>query len=294
MVTSSHEAMHRIFQEDPGIFTRTFKKLRITFPDPVAVSMLPTDVTETRAVERRIDTLLRMDTADGGGYLLAVEAQGRKDPEKHGSWAYYLAHLYAKYALPPVLLVVCQDENTARWAKGPIRIGLPEWPCLTVRPLVLGPHNIPLIKDASIAAEDVPLATLSAITHGKSPNAPAILEALATALKTIDKETAEIFAELTEQGLGKTPAAKIWKDLKMAIPTSFFRSETSMLLRAEGRSEGRAEGRAEDILLILDARGIDTPQDARDRITGCTDLDTLGRWLRHAVTATTLDEVFAD
>ncbi|GHA79227.1 hypothetical protein GCM10010392_00620 [Streptomyces clavifer] len=117
--------MHRIFQEDPGIFTGTFRTLGIPFPDPVAVSLLPTDLTETKPLERRVDTLLRVDTADGDGYLLAVEAQVRKDPAKHSSWTYYLAHLNAKYGIGPVLLVVCQDESTARWAARPIRIGPP-------------------------------------------------------------------------------------------------------------------------------------------------------------------------
>ncbi len=38
MVSSSHEAMHRIFQEDPGMFARTFRALNIPFSDPVAVT----------------------------------------------------------------------------------------------------------------------------------------------------------------------------------------------------------------------------------------------------------------
>ncbi|WP_342791229.1 hypothetical protein [Streptomyces montanus] len=46
MVSSSHEAMHRIFQEDPGAFARTFRALDLPFPDPVAVSLMPTDLTE--------------------------------------------------------------------------------------------------------------------------------------------------------------------------------------------------------------------------------------------------------
>ncbi|WP_406137251.1 hypothetical protein [Streptomyces sp. NBC_01089] len=297
MVNSSHEAMHRIFQEDPGIFTRTFGALGIPFPDAVAVSQLPTDLTETKPLERRLDTLLRVDTAGGGGYLLAVEAQGRKDPAKHSSWAYYLAHLHAKYGLGPVLLVVCQDESTARWATGPIRIGPPEWPSLTVRPLVLGPHNVPAVTDASVAARDVPLAVFSAITHGKKPYAAAILKALAPALKTVDPDTATILAELTELGLGNNPAAAIWRNL-MAADLSFFRSETSQRLRAEGRAEGEArgeaQGEAKSVLRILDRRGIETDQAVIDRITTCADPDTLLNWLDRALTATTADDLFTE
>jgi len=57
----------------------------------------------------------------------------------------------------------------------------------------------------------------------------------------------------------------------MSVDLSFFRSETFQRLRAESR----AKGRAEDILLILDERGIEVPDDVRARITDCTDLETL-------------------
>jgi len=289
MVSSSHEAMHRIFQEDPGVFPRTFRALGIPFDEPVTAALLPTDLTETRPLERRVDTLLRFDTDSGPSFLLAVEAQGRRDPGKTSSWAYYLAHLYAKYGIPPVLLVVCQDKRTATWASTPVHIGPPQWSALTLRPLVLGPHNVPVITDPARAARDIPLATLSAVTHAREPNVAAILEALASAMKTLDEDTASVFAELTELGLGDAPAAQTWRDL-MAVDLSFFRSETSQRLRAEGR----AEGRAQDILLLLTARDITLTDEARRRITACQDLDLLGTWFRRAITAATADEVFAE
>ncbi|MEV0260882.1 hypothetical protein AB0I49_05980 [Streptomyces sp. NPDC050617] len=297
MVSSSHEAMHRIFQEDPGIFARTFRALGIPFGDPVAVSLLPTDLTETKPLERRVDTLLRFDTAEDDGFLLAVEAQGKKDSAKPASWAYYVAHLWAKYGTPPVLLVVCQDKTTAAWASGPFAIGPAQWPALTLRPLVLGPHNVPVITDVSVAARDIPLATLSAITHGREPNADAILKALASALKTVDQDTARIFIELTELGLGKAPAAQIWRDL-MAADLSFFRSETSQRLRAEGEAVGVAKGEAvgvaKSILTLLDQRGIEVSDEARERITACQDIETLFTWLARVNTADSTADLFED
>ncbi|MES5824410.1 hypothetical protein [Streptomyces sp. RG80] len=285
MVSSSHEAMHHIFREDPGVFARTFRRLDLPFPDPVAVSLLPTDLTEIQPTERRVDTLLRIDTASGESHLLIIEAQGKPNPLKPSSWAYYVAHLREKYGIPPVLLVTCQDRNTAKWAEKPIVIGPAFWPTLTLRPLVLGPHNVPVITDPSAAARDIPLATLSAITHGRDPDAPAILKALAVALKTIDEETARIFAELTELGLGKALAAETWRQL-MAVDLSFFRSETSQRLRAESR--------AEDILLILDARGIGVSEATRERITNCMDLETLRTWVTRAATAATAEDLFVE
>ncbi|MER5901411.1 hypothetical protein ABT150_15200 [Streptomyces mirabilis] len=69
--------------------------------------------------------------------------------------------------------------------------------------------------------------------------------------------------------------------------------ETRIKGRTEGRTEGRAEGRAEDILRILDLRAIDIPEAARERITGCTDLELLGTWFDRALTATNAEELFA-
>ncbi|MFF0104781.1 hypothetical protein [Streptomyces hirsutus] len=291
MVSSSHEALHRIFQEDPGLFARAVKGRGILFDVPVTTCTLATDPTETRPVERRVDTLLRMDTADNGSFVLAVESQGKQDPDKPASWAYYLSHLYAKYHMPPVLLVVCADRRTAAWAAQQVDIGPPQWPSLTLRPLVLGPDDLPVINSPEEASRDIPLTVLSAALHRADPAADGILKALATALKGLlaeDESTAGLFIELTEQGLGKAPAAVFWRYL-MAADLSFFQSETAQSLRAEGRVEGRVE----DILRLLQGRGIEVSEEDRERVTGCRDLDTLDVWFTRAITATSAAEVFA-
>ncbi|MCV2463638.1 hypothetical protein OEB94_30675 [Streptomyces sp. ICN988] len=292
MVSSSHETLHRIFQEDPGLFVRAVKGVGVTFADPVAAVPFPTDLTENRPVERRVDTLLRLETGDGARFLLAVESQGKPDSDKPASWAYCLSHLHAKYRLPPLLLVVCADRRTADWASRHVDIGPVQWPSLTVRPLVLGPDSLPVINTPDEAARDIPLTVLSAAVHRRDPDAGAILKALATALKDLsadDESTASKFIELTEQGLGTTPAANLWRQI-MAADLSFFQSQTAQNLRAEARVATRAE----DILLLLGDRGVEVPEEARERILGCQDLDVLGVWFRRAITAVSVAEVFGD
>lgn len=79
MVSSSHEALHWVFQKDPALLTRAFQSvLRVPFPEPRDFAVLNTDVTEIEPVERRVDTLMRVDTAEGT-YLLVIEAQGKRD-----------------------------------------------------------------------------------------------------------------------------------------------------------------------------------------------------------------------
>lgn len=152
MVSSPHEAMHRIFQHDTKLFSRVSKVLGCDIPVPDSVTILPTDLTETGPVERRVDTLLRLDSAEHGDFLLAIEAQGNKNLAKPASWAYYTAYLWSKYRLPTALMVVVEDHATAAWAQQPVASGPPQLPTLTIRPLVAGPHNMPVITDPAEAA----------------------------------------------------------------------------------------------------------------------------------------------
>jgi hypothetical protein len=45
---------------------------------------------------------------------------------------------------------------------------------------------------------------------------------------------------------------------------------------------------------VLDKRGVPIPEAVRDRITTCTDLDTLPLWFDRSLTATTTEDLFAD
>ncbi|GHE80672.1 hypothetical protein GCM10018785_55900 [Streptomyces longispororuber] len=76
----------------------------------------------------------------------------------------------------------------------------------------------------------------------------------------------------------------------MAVPNSFFRSERAMKLRAEGR----AQARAEVVVLILEKRGVTVPDDVRERVMGCSDLDTLDVWFSRALKAESAEELFRE
>lgn len=293
MVSSPHEAMHRIFQEYPELFSRVSEVLGVPFPAPVSATLLPTDLTEARPVERRLDTLLRIDTEDDESFLLAIEAQGKKDLDKPASWAYYLSFLYTKYRTPPLLLVVCQDRATAEWASRPVPIGPRKWPALTLRPLVAGPHNMPVIVDVAEARKDLALATLAAITHAGDPDIGAILKTLSAALRDAPEAIADPIVELTAQGLGNRPAADQWRNL-VAVDLSFYTSPLSEEIRDEGRAEGRAESLADAILLVLQQRGLDVPDEARERITTCDDTQLMRTWLSRAVTAASAEAIFSE
>lgn len=62
--------------------------------------------------------------------------------------------------------------------------------------------------------------------------------------------------------------------------------------KAEGRVEGEVAGVAKSVAAILDARGFALNPEDRERILACSDLAVAERWLRVALTVTSLHELF--
>ncbi|MFJ4617907.1 hypothetical protein [Streptomyces sp. NPDC088812] len=56
--------------------------------------------------------------------------------------------------------------------------------------------------------------------------------------------------------------------------------------------EGEARGEAKAIIRVLEVRGIEVPDAARERVASCTDLEMLGTWLDRSLTASTAEELF--
>ncbi|MEO3974229.1 hypothetical protein [Streptomyces sp. CAU 1734] len=294
MVTSQHEAAHKIFQERPELLTPVFGVLNIPLPAKTSVEVLTGDVTEIRPLERRVDSVLRVETSDDRRFLLAIEAQGRKDHRKETSWPYYVAYLREKFGLPVLLLVVCKDRATAKWAAGPFTTGFDHWTALSTHPLVLGPDNMPVIISAAEAERNMALATLAVLTHSKDENVSPILEALATAMASADMKSVKYFTQLIEVGLGSTPAGEIWR--KLMTVSSYFPGRGTLVeaMLLEGEAQGEAGGRAKSILRVLDKRGVSLTDADRERISGCTDLDVLDQWLDRALEVTDATGLFTE
>lgn len=294
MPSSQHDAVHRIFRDAPDLLARLVPETGVKFPEYSSIEPLDTDLTEIRPLERRVDSFFRVRTAgDEGGFLLAVESQTKPDPEKHNSWTYYMAHMYAKYRLPPILVVVCRDKKTAAWAEEPIRIGCSFHTSMEVFPLVLGPIGVRPITDPEEAAKDPALTTFSVLINAKDPGILAILDAVAPVLGPDAK-----WAEYIEVGLDDGPARDHWRKL-MAVYTPNFpgfgsvMEETWIQVHSDGEAKGKVEGKAEDILRVLEVRGIEVSDAVRERVMACGDLEVLGTWFDRSLTVETAEGLFA-
>lgn len=82
----------------------------------------------------------------------------------------------------------------------------------------------------------------------------------------------------------------------MSTETYPYQGEYSRGLLARGRSEGLAEGRtqgkAASVLAVLEARGLAVTDEDRARIVNCSDLERLDVWIRRAITAGAVAELF--
>ncbi|MFF8100964.1 hypothetical protein ACF07S_14515 [Streptomyces sp. NPDC016640] len=295
MVTATHEASHRLFQEHPEALAPVFEALGLPPPLKTDFHGLSPDVTEIRPMERRADTVLKFEPDVGEHFVLAVEAQTKKDPDKAKSWSYYVAYLHAKYDLPVLLVVVCRDRSTASWATGPFECTVDPWTTQVTRPFVLGPQTVPEVTDETVVARQPALAALSAIVHSESRRAAAILETVARGLMSFEPDITKYWFEVVEVGLESTPTRKNWRKLMQDVVTHFPGHRTLFEEKyLKGVAEGRAESKAEDILRVLKVRGLTVSDDDRERITTCTDLDTLTAWFDRSLTTTTAEDLFAE
>ncbi|MGW5210508.1 hypothetical protein ACWEQO_04635 [Streptomyces sp. NPDC004051] len=108
---------------------------------------------------------------------------------------------------------------------------------------------------------------------------------------SFEPDITKYWFEVVEVGLESTPAKENWRKLMQNVVTHFPGHGT---LFEEKYLEGKAEGKAEDILRALQVRGLTVSDSVHERITTCTDLDTLTTWFDRSLTATTAEDVLAE
>jgi hypothetical protein len=264
-------------------------------PDYQEARAEPCDFTDIGPKEFRGDTALALIGPEGMPIAgIDVEIQLGQDESRRWSWPVYVATLRSRLRCPTYLLVVSPKADVAEWCRTPIDLGHPG---LVLRPLVLGPDRIPAVTDPVEAVAEPERAVLSAIAHGEDSAADEVFSALLAGLHKADDERQRMYYDIVAAALSMTAQRRLEE---IMATTKEYQSDFARRYVAQGRAEGLAEGRAEGcaegearmLLMVLDARGIPTTPEVRDRIANCTDLQQLEAWARKAVTATTIDELF--
>jgi len=185
------------------------------------------------------------------------------------------------------LVVFCPDPSIARRYLGMFEF---EGLSLPLRPFIFTPKDVPLLVDVEQASASPALAAFSAICHGRDAEVDEVFPALAAALRTLGPAKAILYHDIVLAGLPQAPRAR-WEAFMSTTIDSPYLSERFRELYAQGHAKGEAQGEVHAVLTVLDARGVQVPDDIREQILACTDHDVLDTWLRRAVTATSAEDV---
>ena len=151
-------------------------------------------------MEFRADLVIELRDANGV-LVLAIVLEvhpGRGSLNKKYAWPVYVTVVRAKRRCPAIVLVIAPDGAVARWAAQPIELGLGLG---SLRPLVIGPANVPEVMDPALAERETELAVLSAVAHGNGENGTAVAHAALVALGRLDQEHAAVYFQVIWKGL---------------------------------------------------------------------------------------------
>lgn len=287
MPSARHEALIELFQQAPEFAPQLLELLLgVEVPRFERARLDSTNLTEAVATEYRADAVVVLTEAEQPVLAVIVEVQLSNDRGKWWSWPVYVATLRARLHCPVHLMVVCATSRVATWCAQPIDLGHPGF---VLTPMVVGPDRLPVIDDVETAVRHPELAILAAIAHADRPDVTESLVATVEALQDLDDARATLYHELLRTALPL--AAKRYLEEVMALRE--YRDPFVRKHVMQGRAEGEVKGEAKSLIAVLTARGITVPAEVQARINQTDDSERLMTWIRRAVTAETLDEVFA-
>lgn len=285
--------MVQVVHQQPAIVAELIRDvLGVKLPERPRAHTDSIDLSSSNVADRRADAvvILTDPTTEAPALGVIVEVQLSQDRRKWWSWPAYLITLRNRHRIPVMLLVLCLDPHIASWCARAIELG-PGW---TLPPFVAGPAQIPKITSTRGRDVTAEMAVLSALAHATDPDMHEVVSAVPPILATIDPDQAVQYSEIMSAAL-QGSALDLWETL-MGTKTFEFQSRYANRLRAEARAEALAEGEvkgeARMLLRVLEARGIDVPEDVRARIAECADPDQLETWADRAVTATSIHDLF--
>ncbi|MEZ4453354.1 MAG: hypothetical protein R3B09_28075 [Nannocystaceae bacterium] len=282
-----HEALVRLVQSAPSMIPALLWPQR---PCSASIRLGPAEITDLHLAEYRADLVLLVgDDPERPERALVVEIQGDIDRDKEFTWPVYVAGLRARLRCPTLLVVVTMDRGVERWARQEIDLGEG---AATVRPLVIGPDEVPLLAEVEAARAAPELAILSVAAHAASAAGESVVRAALEATRGLDRDRGIFYVDFVFALLKKAAPALLEK--LMATSQHEFYSDFARKYFAEGESKGEAKGVAGALITLLEQRGLEVGEADRRRIRECDDLDRLQAWLGRVLTARDLAEVLAE
>jgi hypothetical protein len=295
--TREHDLLAELFRWRPGLAADLLGDMGVAVPAGYKAQNVSESFTDLKTSQYAGDVAVLLRDA-GGAMGVVVEIQRREDEDKTYIWPLYIATFRARHRCPAVLLVISPDPRVARWSARTIQTGHPGH---TLTPLVLQAEHVPVLTDAQSVVDDPAMGVLSAMFHSTGTQGDKVIRTIVEGTKQLgktDRKLAERYTDFVQAVVSKTALRILEEMMKTEAPqyySEFFRNAFAQGKaegRAAGEAEGRAAGEAEALLVVLAARRVEVPDEARARITACTNLEQLKTWLTRAASITEIDMLF--
>jgi hypothetical protein len=297
-----HEAAIRLFHDSPGFTAFLVTSRGVPVPAGKAVpgdsNLSVPDIGLAQAsktgIERRADVV--MVTAGSTGEVQhVVVGEVQCDPPKQRKWWDWISYVGlagGRYLRPVTLLVVALSDATARACRHRFETGHPGF----ALSLVLVTKQTTPHPDSPGAEPFAIQLTMLCILNQKFSLADPdtrnyILARLAQAPEDIREDYTRIIYRLAKP----TDRKALEETVQTKYPVPFLDNaiEKGMAQGIEkGMAQGMAQGAADTLLLVLDER-FDVPENVRDTVNACRDIDQIKNWTRQALTAKTIEDIFA-
>lgn len=281
MPSLTHEALLLLFRNRPTLAADFLRDMfHETVPSFTRTQVVSADLTEAIPAERRSDLVVLFE-AEAPVFAVIVEAQLGRDPEKRYAWPVYVAGVWARHHCPAWLLVVTVEPEMVTWCSRPIEVGHPGY---VLKPLVLGPEGVPVVTDAEQARAAPEVAVLSAMAHGQGEAGEAIGVAFLAAAVGLDEDRRAVYGDLVLSSLNEAAKRRLEAMMKGGYE---FQSDFARTYVAKGKLEAKAQ----DVLAVLEARGLEVPAEVRERILGSMDVAELDGWIRQAAVVSDVRDI---
>ena len=303
-LTVTHEAPLELIRQHPGLAVDLVRAMTgVPVPDDARADLGPTSLNAVVPAEFTADSVVIVSdrTAKKPLLVIVVEPQGRDDRTKVYSWPAYLANVREAVQCPrAVLIVVCPDPREAEKCRRVIQMGHPGW---DLWPIVIDPLHAP---DAAGAGPYLILflACLPALDMESEAGARQVLAAIRdTGASHADRRrlTAIILkraSDAARQILEDMMSTTEWKDdfIESYVQIGIEQGLEQGLEqgREQGLEQGAANAKAQDVLKIMETRGLNPTQEQRAKITAAAGITQLDLWFDRALTAGTAADVFKD
>ncbi|GGL09017.1 hypothetical protein [Planomonospora parontospora] len=302
MPSPRHDSLVHLFRDRPQLAVEILRDLLGQDLPATPLVRLETTTFNTRPsddIEADLVIVLGPPTGPVHAIIVEIQQDTSKDPRQ---LARYAAALWLLLRCAVTVMVVCPDARTAEYYARPIDSGLPGY---RLQACVLGPAGIPAITDPQQAAAQPELAAMAVMVHGRQRK---VVEAFAAALAELPDDHAPKYYEHA-YSMSAPEVRRLLEEIMTSttwpVYSPFAREHYGRGLeegkaegKAEGKIEGKIEGKAEEaarlVLLVLATRGLEVPDDVRDRITACADLVRLESWAARAVTVQTVHDLFGE